>query len=71
MDAQELEVKIMEMVKAQHKKTGGANGLNLFHVDKQLGVEYSEIQKAVEKLLSEKKIIYLNHLNGRSLTLPK
>lgn len=71
MDAHEIEEKIMELVKDQHKRTGGANGLNLFNVDKQLGVEYSEIQKAVEKLLSEKKIIYLNHLNGRSLTLPK
>lgn len=67
----ELEAKLFEMVKAQHKKTGGANGLNLYGVDKELGVEYSEIAKAVEKLLEAKKITYLNHLNGRSLTLPK
>jgi len=68
---QELEVKLYEMVKAQHKRSGGANGLNLYGVDKELGVDYAELAKAVEKLLSEKKIVYLNHLNGRSLTLPK
>lgn len=67
----EFEAKLLELVKAQHKRSGGANGLNLYGVDKELGVEYSEIAKAVESLLTQKKIVYLNHLNGRSLTLPK
>ncbi len=68
---QELEAKLYEMVKAKHIRSGGANGLNLYGIDKELGVEYSDLAKAVEKLLSEKKIVNLNHLNGRSLTLPK
>ncbi len=68
---EELEAKIIEMVKAQHKRSGGANGLNYFEINKELGVDYSDVKKAVEKLLAEKKITYLNHLNGRSLTLPK
>ena len=67
----ELEVKLYELVKDQHKRSGGANGLNLYGLNKELGVEYSDLEKTVEKLLAEKKIAYLNHLNGRSLTLPK
>ncbi|MEA1849212.1 hypothetical protein U9K52_09835 [Chryseobacterium sp. MHB01] len=61
----------MELVKAKHKQTGGCNGLSFSDLDEQINAEYSEIKKVFEKLLAEKKIVYLNHLNGRSLSLPK
>ncbi|PWN65882.1 hypothetical protein [Chryseobacterium oncorhynchi] len=68
---EELEAKFMDLVKEYHKKTGGNNGLNLYKLDEKLNISFKELLVFVERLMKEKKIVYLNHLNGRTVTLPK
>ncbi|WP_312900206.1 hypothetical protein [Chryseobacterium taichungense] len=67
----EIEAKIIEMVKEKHKRTGGCNGLSFNDLAGSFEIDFPELRKIIDKLVSEKKIAYLNHLNGRSLTLPK
>ncbi len=61
----------MHLIKEQYDKTGGANGLDLWGVKEKLGITVDELRELVHKLLKERKIIKLNHLNGTSYTLPK
>lgn len=61
----------MHLIKEQYDKTGGANGLDLWGVKEKLGITVDELRELVHKLLNEKKIIKLNHLNSTSYTLPK
>lgn len=68
---EEIEKKFMTLVKEQHDRTGGSNGLLLYKLDEVLGITYAELFELVNKLIKEKKIAYLNHLNGTSYTLPK
>ncbi len=66
-----MEEKLMHLIKEQYNKTGGANGLDLWGVKEKLGITVDEMRELVNQLLNEKKIIKLNHLNGTSYTLPK
>ena len=66
-----MEEKLMHLIKEQYNKTGGANGLDLWGVKEKLGITVDELREIVYRLLNEKKIIKLNHLNGTSYTLPK
>jgi len=66
-----MEEKLMHLIKEQYDKTGGANGLDLWGVKEKLGITVDELRELVHKLLKERKIIKLNHLNGTSYTLPK
>lgn len=67
----EIEKKFLELVKEQFKKSGGSNGLDLFGVNEKLNISVHELREIVDKLMQERKVVYLNHLNGRSITLPK
>lgn len=66
-----MEEKLMKLIKEQYDKTGGANGLDLWGVKEKMGITVDELRELVYRLLNEKKIIKLNHLNGTSYTLPK
>ncbi|WP_126654102.1 hypothetical protein [Chryseobacterium aureum] len=68
---EEIEEKFYQLVKEQHKRTGGANGLSTYLVDEKLGISHSEMREAIENLLKKNKIAKLKHLNGTSYTLPK
>ncbi|WP_213279339.1 hypothetical protein [Chryseobacterium indologenes] len=68
---EEIEAKILEKVIEQHKRSGYANGLLVFGLDKELGVSNEAVHEAIKNLLSKNKIVKLNHLNGTTYTLPK
>ena len=68
---EEIEVKFMALVKEQYDKTAGYNGLDLYGINEKLSISATELMEMVNKLLKEKKIVYLNPLNKRTITLPK
>lgn len=69
---EEIEEKFMELVRETHKKSGGANGISLYNLNKALNPpENVNLLEIMERLIQEKKIAYLNPLNGRTITLPK
>lgn len=68
---EEKEKEFLALVKAQYDKTGGANGLDLYGVNEILGISLEELRDIVQKLLKEKRIVYLKPLNKWSITLPK
>ncbi|MFP3835369.1 hypothetical protein [Chryseobacterium sp. SIMBA_028] len=68
---EEIEEKFMELVKEQYDKTGGSNGFKPYKAAETLEISDEELSTMIKKLLNEKKIAYLNPLNGRTITLPK
>lgn len=68
---EEIEAKFMNLVKEQFKRTGGANGLDLYGVNEILGTSVEVVSELVKKLLEEKKVVYLKPLNKWTITLPK
>lgn len=68
---EEIEKQILEKIKADHKKSGGANGSDLNELDKIINLPFEERNKLLEKMIAEKKIAYMYPLNGRTVTLPK
>lgn len=68
---EEIEVKILEKVKEQYNRSGHSNGLNVFGIDKELGISREALFEAINSLLRKNKIVKLNHLNGTTYTLPK
>lgn len=68
---EELERKIIEVLKIQFEGTGGSNGTYIGEIDKILNMSIQERNEFLERMVKEKKIIYLTPLNGRTLSLPK
>jgi len=68
---EEIEAKILEKVKEDHKKSGGANGSDINELDKIINLQLDERNKLLDKMVDEKKLAYLYPLNGRTVTLPK
>lgn len=70
-EIEELERKVIEVLQIQFKRTGGANGTYIGEVDEVLNMEPIERNLFLARMVKEKKIIYINPLNGRTLSLPK
>ncbi|WP_180564272.1 hypothetical protein [Chryseobacterium sp. JV274] len=68
---EEIEAKILEKVKADHKINGGANGTDLNELDKIIQLQIPERNQLLDKMVAEKKIAYLRPLNTIRITLPK
>lgn len=68
---EEIEAKILEKVKADHKINGGANGTDLNDLDKILNLTIPERNQLLDKMVAEKKIAYLRPLNTIRISLPK
>lgn len=68
---EEIEEKILEKVRADHKKSGGANGSDINELDKIINLPIPERNKLLDKMVYEKKIAFLYPLNARRVTLPK
>lgn len=68
---EDLEAKIIEVLKIQFERTGGSNGTDIGKVDKILNMPIKERNEFLDRMVKEKKIAYLTPLNGRTLTLPK
>ncbi|WPO89894.1 hypothetical protein [Chryseobacterium sp. HR92] len=68
---EEIEAKILEKVRADHKINGGANGSDINDLDKIINLPIPERNKLFEKMVAEKKIAYLKPLNTVRITLPK
>lgn len=70
-DKEDLEKQILEVLKIQFQRTGGANGTDLGEVDKILNLPIDERNTFLDRMVKEKKIAYIRPLNGPTLTLPK
>lgn len=68
---EELEAKIIEVLKINFERTGGANGTHIGEVDKILNLPIDERNEFLDRMVKEKKIIFIYPLNGRTLSLPK
>ncbi|MGI9582631.1 hypothetical protein ACR1PO_15655 [Chryseobacterium sp. RRHN12] len=68
---EEKERQFLEAVKKEFDKSGGANGIDHNVYDPILKMPLAEKQEFFKRLIREKKIIQINHLNGISFTLPK
>lgn len=68
---EELENKILELVKAQHQRTGGANGVDFNEVDEILQMPIKQRNEFLQKLVDAKKIRIGDPLNARALFMPK
>lgn len=68
---EELEAKILEKVKEDHKVNGGANGTDINELDKILNLTIPERNEFLDRMVKEKKIAYLHPLNAKKVTLPK
>lgn len=71
MDRGELEKKIIEVLHIQFERTGGSNGTDYAEIDKILNISVEERNKFLERMAQEKKIAFINPMNGRMITLPK
>lgn len=68
---EELEAKILEIVRAQHKKDGGTNGVTMDAFDNFLNMSLDERNELLYRMAKEKKIHIFQSLNSKRITLPK
>ncbi|MEJ5105521.1 hypothetical protein [Chryseobacterium sp. MYb328] len=68
---EEIEAKILEKVKADHKINGGSNGTDLNDLDKIINQPIPERNQLLDKMVADKKLAYLRPLNAIRITLPK
>ncbi|HAO26762.1 MAG TPA: hypothetical protein DCQ68_01890 [Chryseobacterium indologenes] len=68
---EEIERQILEIVKVQFEKDGGANGVNAGAFDHILNLSIEDRNTFLERMAKEKKIFIFNSLNMRRITLPK
>ncbi|MCQ9638619.1 hypothetical protein MP478_04390 [Chryseobacterium sp. WG14] len=68
---EELEAKILEIVREQFKKDGGANGVNFGSFDHFLNMSLEDRNDFLLRMAKEKKIAVFNSLNSRRITMPK
>lgn len=70
-NVEELEKQIIKVLKIQFERTGGANGTDFADVDAILKMSIEDRNAFLSRMETEKKIIYISPLNGRTLSLPK
>jgi hypothetical protein len=70
-NTEELESKVLDIVREQHKIDGGHNGVSFGAFDHFLDMSLEERNKFIYKLASEKKIVIFQSLNAKRITLPK
>lgn len=68
---EEIEAKIIEIVKEQFKKDGGSNGVTMGDFDNILNLPIQERNEFLYRMAKEKKILIFQSLNGKRVTLPK
>lgn len=68
---EEIEAKILEKVRADHKINGGANGSDINELHNIIKLPIPERNQLLDRMVAEKKIAYLYPLNARRVTLPK
>nr|WP_315026063.1 hypothetical protein [uncultured Chryseobacterium sp.] len=68
---EEIERLIIEIVKEQYEKDGGANGVNAGSFDHILNLSIEERNAFLERMAKEKKIFIFNSLNMKRITMPK
>ncbi|WP_061084197.1 hypothetical protein [Chryseobacterium indologenes] len=68
---EEIERQILEIVKVQFEKDGGANDVNAGAFDHILNLSIEDRNAFRERMAKEKKIFIFNSLNMRRITLPK
>ena len=68
---EELEAKILEIVKEQFKKDGGSNGITFGSFDHFLKLPIEERNAFLFRMAKEKKIVIFESLNMKRITMPK
>jgi hypothetical protein len=68
---EEIEIQILEIVKAQHEKDGGANGVGFGNFDHFLNLPLAERNEFINRMAKEKKIYIFQSINSKRITLPK
>lgn len=68
---EEIERQILEKLKEDHKKNGGANGSDINDLDRIINLPIPERNKLLERMVDEKKIAFLYPLNAKRVRLPK
>lgn len=68
---EEIEAKILEIVKEQFKKDGGSNGVTMGDFDHILNLPIQERNEFLYRMVKEKKILIFQSLNGKRVTFPK
>lgn len=71
MEIEELERKLIEVLKNDFERSAGANGTDYGKIDEILNMSLEDRNSFIERMVKENKIAYLNPVNGRMLTLPK
>jgi hypothetical protein len=71
MNTEDLEKKILEIVKEKYELTGGHNGNAFGDFDHILKMERSERNTFLQRMADEKKIRIFNGPNYRMISLPK
>ncbi|MCQ9639343.1 hypothetical protein MP478_08045 [Chryseobacterium sp. WG14] len=68
---EEIEKQILEIVRVQHEKDGGNNGVTFGAFDHILNMSIEDRNEVLMRMAKEKKIFIFNSLNMRRITLPK
>lgn len=68
---EEIERKIIEIVKTQFDKDGGTNGLTMGSFDHILNLSIQERNELLHRMAKEKKIFIFQSLNSNRITIPK
>ncbi|REC55173.1 hypothetical protein DRF62_07025 [Chryseobacterium piscium] len=68
---EELERKIIEVLKIDFERSAGANGTDYGKIDDILNMNLEDRNAFLDRMAKENKIAYLNPVNGRMITLPK
>ncbi|CAA7393568.1 hypothetical protein [Chryseobacterium fistulae] len=67
---EELEKRILEIIREKHRRTGGHNGNYFGDFDHILNLPISERNSFLEKMAADKKIIIREGQNSRQIKLP-
>lgn len=68
---EEKERLFFEALRKEFEKSGGVNGIDHNIYDPILEMTIEEKKEFFDRLIREKKIVRVNHLNGTSYSLPK
>lgn len=68
---EEMEMKILEIVKKKHQETGGNNGNGFGDFDHILNMSIPERNAFLENMVSRKLIVFREGSNARMIMLPK
>lgn len=68
---EEIEAKIIEIVREQYKKDGGSNGVTCGSFDHILNLPIEERNEFLFRMAKERKIVIFDSLNMKRITMPK